>query len=418
MLGLSESDQLRCGDLSSKKVQEEYNQVNFSFIEYINTLTRCTCLEMRGAGILVVLSLSVIIMTLGVNQALAQVDSSQIPPLSVKTDSPLYDQGDSVQFSGVIKTPDQNNLIDITVRVLGPLVNGTSTNIVQVKQITPNLDGSFDGSFIVSGPLWQKKGDYEILVNYGPQKASTTFLFNGGTGSNTVGNLPPPPQCGSDQQLVNGKCVPKTQPQQQKPNCGTGTVYDEATNTCIVATPPPPPPPPVECEPGYELVNGKCIQKEPPVQTPTCGPGTELKNNICVPVTPEKPKSGCLIATASFGSELAPQVQLLREVRDNVLYSTTSGTAFMSGFNDFYYSFSPTVADWERDSPAFKQVVRTAITPMLSTLSILNYVDIDSEQAMLGYGIGVILLNIGMYFVAPAIVIVKVRDILKRRHSL
>ena len=31
--------------------------------------------------------------------------------------------------------------------------------------------------------------------------------------------------------------------------------------------------------------------------------------------------------------------------------------------------------------------------------------DIDSESEMLGYGIGVILLNIGMYFVAPAVLI-------------
>jgi hypothetical protein len=52
---------------------------------------------------------------------------------------------------------------------------------------------------------------------------------------------------------------------------------------------------------------------------------------------------------------------------------------------------------------------------MLSTLSILNYVDIDSESEMLGYGIGVILLNIGMYFVVPAIVIVKLRGLIKRR---
>jgi len=31
--------------------------------------------------------------------------------------------------------------------------------------------------------------------------------------------------------------------------------------------------------------------------------------------------------------------------------------------------------------------------------------DIDSESKILGYGIGVILLNIGMYFVAPAVLI-------------
>ena len=48
---------------------------------------------------------------------------------------------------------------------------------------------------------------------------------------------------------------------------------------------------------------------------------------------------GCLIATATYGSELAPQVQQLRELRDNQLLQTESGTAFMSTFNDIYYSF-------------------------------------------------------------------------------
>ena len=118
---------------------------------------------------------------------------------------------------------------------------------------------------------------------------------------------------------------------------------------------------------------------------------------------------GCLIATAIFGSELAPQIQLLREIRDDVIFSTNSGTVFMNSFNQFYYSFSPAIADWERQNPAFKELVKITITPMLSTLSILNYIDIDSEQKMLGYGIGIILLNIGMYFVAPAVVIIKTR---------
>ena len=53
---------------------------------------------------------------------------------------------------------------------------------------------------------------------------------------------------------------------------------------------------------------------------------------------------GCLIATATYGSELAPQVQQLRELRDNQLLNTESGTAFMGMFNDVYYSFSPTIA--------------------------------------------------------------------------
>ena len=76
----------------------------------------------------------------------------------------------------------------------------------------------------------------------------------------------------------------------------------------------------------------------------------------------------------------------------------------MTGFNQFYYSFSPAVADYERENPVFKETVKLALTPMLTSLAILNYVDIDSETEMLGYGIGIILLNIGMYFVAPAAV--------------
>ncbi len=86
----------------------------------------------------------------------------------------------------------------------------------------------------------------------------------------------------------------------------------------------------------------------------------------------------------------------------------------MTGFNTFYYSFSPTIADWERESPAFKETVKLGLAPLLASLSILNHVDIDSEQEMLGYGIGIILMNIGMYFIAPAVVI----HVIKNKKSI
>lgn len=128
--------------------------------------------------------------------------------------------------------------------------------------------------------------------------------------------------------------------------------------------------------------------------------------------TPTTPNGGgCLIATATYGSELAPQVQQLRELRDNHLLQTESGTAFMKTFNDFYYSFSPTIADWERESPVFKEMVKIALTPMISSLSVLNYVNMDSEVSVMGYGVSLILLNLGMYFVAPVVVIHKVRKL-------
>jgi len=122
---------------------------------------------------------------------------------------------------------------------------------------------------------------------------------------------------------------------------------------------------------------------------------------------------GCLIATATFGSEMAPQVQFLREIRDNTVLQTESGSAFMTGFNQFYYSFSPAIADYERENPAFKEAVKIALTPLLTSLTLLQYVDTDSESEMLGYGISVILLNIGMYFIAPAVLITKIRSFYK-----
>jgi hypothetical protein len=134
-----------------------------------------------------------------------------------------------------------------------------------------------------------------------------------------------------------------------------------------------------------------------------------LKNGLCV-AEQQQGGGGCLIATAAFGSEMAPQIQFLREIRDNTVLQTESGTSFMAGFNQFYYSFSPAIADYERENPAFKEAVKLTLTPLLTSLTLLQYADIDSESEMLGYGIGVILLNIGMYFVAPAVVIFKIKN--------
>ena len=137
--------------------------------------------------------------------------------------------------------------------------------------------------------------------------------------------------------------------------------------------------------------------------------GSYSENDIEIKKVEGGDGGGCLIATAAFGSELSPQVQFLREIRDNTVLQTESGTNFMAGFNQFYYSFSPAVADYERENPTFKEAVKLTLTPMLTSLTLLHYADIDSESEMLGYGIGVILLNIGMYFVAPAVLIMTVR---------
>jgi hypothetical protein len=79
----------------------------------------------------------------------------------------------------------------------------------------------------------------------------------------------------------------------------------------------------------------------------------------------------------------------------------------MGAFNDIYYSFSPIIADYERENPYFKEAVKLAITPMITSLSLME--NANSESEVLGIGISVIALNLGMYLGIPAIVIIGVR---------
>jgi len=275
-----------------------------------------------------------------------------VEPLTVTTEE-FYAEGNTITISGFVKNfdaSDPQKRMDVTIVITAP--NG---NLVTVLQISPSSDGNYSDSFTVGGMI-SAEGDYTVKAKWGAQSNQTTFEYGGSSGAPVVEEETPEP----------------TQTE----------VIDEE--------------PEVDEEPVMES------------SQPVCGPGTVLKNNVCV--AEQQKGGGCLIATAAFGSEMAPQVQFLREIRDNTVLQTQSGSTFMTGFNQFYYSFSPAVADYERENPAFKETVKIAITPMLTSLAILNYVDIDSEEEMLGYGIGIILLNIGMYFIAPAVIIFKIRN--------
>ena len=87
--------------------------------------------------------------------------------------------------------------------------------------------------------------------------------------------------------------------------------------------------------------------------------------------------------------------------------NTESGVSFMNSFNDVYYSFSPVIADYERENPIFKEMVKVAITPMITSLSLMEYA--ETKSSVLGIGISLILLNTMMYVGIPIIVVVKLR---------
>ena len=285
---------------------------------------------------------------------------SNLPPLSVSTDFPAYAENSEIIISGLVK---ESSLSEYEQPITLMIVNSDG-NIVKIAQLSLTSNNDFSTTLVAGGPLWKSGGEYTVKVNYGAQKAETTFNYAG-----------------------------LSAPSEPEP------VVEEPV--VIVEEPEP-------------VVEEPVVIIEPePEPEPLCGEGTVMKDGKCV--AEKSGGGGCLIATAAFGSEMAPQVQFLREIRDETVMSTQSGTAFMTGFNQFYYSFSPYVADYERENPVFKEAVKITLTPLLTSLTLLNYVDVDTEEEMLGYGIGIILLNIGMYFVAPAAVIIVIKNRIKQQ---
>lgn len=115
-------------------------------------------------------------------------------------------------------------------------------------------------------------------------------------------------------------------------------------------------------------------------------------------------QSGCLIATAAFGSELAPQVQQMRLFRDGIALKTFAGSSFMSVFNAWYYSFSPSVASYERQAPWLQSAVRSLIQPLLGILAVSTSVHdslaFSSELGILAAGVTASSL-VGLLYFAP-----------------
>ena len=320
---------------------------------------------MRLTGFLAFALLSISILSYGVS-GVAFATSDPNPALPVSTDIEIASNGASVTISGSIKDYDSSSGKGLTFIITSP-----DNNIVGIGQLTPSSDGTFTKSFVAGGPLWKLNGDYSVEFHYGADDSKVSINYVGG------------------EQVISGQPEPEPEPTPE---------------------PEPEPTPEPEPEPTPEPT------PEPEPEEPTCGAGTQLVNGICQVVKTEEPNGGgCLIATAAYGSELAPQVQFLREIRDNTVMSTSSGAAFMSGFNQLYYSFSPTIADMERENPMFQEAVRAFITPMVSTLSIMTLADDGSEIEVLGLGISVIALNLGMYIAAPALIGFKVNQIIKSR---
>jgi len=81
----------------------------------------------------------------------------------------------------------------------------------------------------------------------------------------------------------------------------------------------------------------------------------------------------CLIATATYGSELSPEVQFLRDFRDNQILETAAGSAFMIAFNAWYYSFSPSIADQISTNAAERTIMKGVLYPLIGILKFSSF---------------------------------------------
>ncbi len=273
-------------------------------------------------------------------------------PLVVTTDKSTYTTGDRIEVSGVVNKPGTiPNPVVIQIQLSGDV-----PKLIAVDQMSVAEDGTFSTTISPGGKLWAT-GNYEIQATYGSQPAYADFVF-----------------------VVEGE-------------------EEEA---------------PTKPAPSEPVVPDVVDEEPETVELETL----ELPESEPEPVAAEPESSddsGCLIATAAYGSELAPQVQLLREIRDNTLFSTASGATFMESFNGIYYSFSPAIADMERENPLFRDAVRALIAPMLSTLSIMTLAEEGSEFHVLGLGMLVIALNLAAYVAAPLAGVIVLGRLLKSK---
>jgi len=120
------------------------------------------------------------------------------------------------------------------------------------------------------------------------------------------------------------------------------------------------------------------------------------------------PPSPCFIATATYGSEIAPEVALLRYFRDAQVLRTSAGRSFMQAFNAFYYSFSPQVASFISANGIVRSSMKIILYPLIAILffssKIFQILSFNPELSITISGI-IAALGIGVVYVGPILVI-------------
>ena len=240
---------------------------------------------------IVVLSVS---MVFGMSAAYGQA------VLTVETDETIYSDGNKILITTVLQKHSEPPNV-VTLIISNP--DGGNAHFAQLDDII--LESPKTTAVKAQGSYWSKSGEYTVKVSYGIQSAETTFEFV--SGKEPIVTPEPPvvePPMDPEPPIVE---PPVTPPTPQEVTCVAGEV--KKGDECVSI-----------CGDGTQFTDGQC--------TSICGSGTEWDGTRCIAAmeNEDSKSGGCLIATAAYGTELAPQIQTLREIRDNTLMETSSGT--------------------------------------------------------------------------------------------
>lgn len=92
---------------------------------------------------------------------------------------------------------------------------------------------------------------------------------------------------------------------------------------------------------------------------PTCG--VEWKESLA------RRGAGCFIATATFGTPMAHEVNILKKFRDSFLLRNRTGEVFVRS----YYKLSPPIARSIKKSEVMRRIVRILLVPIVNLFNLL-----------------------------------------------
>jgi len=151
-------------------------------------------------------------------------------------------------------------------------------------------------------------------------------------------------------------------------------------------------------------------------------PAFTLTVAVTTPAPPPGPR--CVIVTAAYGSEMAPDVVYMRFVRDNLIGFSPMGRTLVAAFNAFYYSWSPSVAKVIAGNELLRAIFRVVLLPLIGIvrITVLSFTamtniagstDLASVVAFLVAAV----MTVAVYVAFPVLVALEIKQGSRRRRA-